>query len=193
MPHCRDLIRMRLLLQIDLLMSRTMRKYPANQFGRSTPARVPSVLCASHGARIILRPITQLHALFGALSQKAIHGFAVRHWITWKTIAQIIELNLRREERSIVFAMASGTSRRAPAIAQADRMPLTVRATEAGQLIEFGVVMHRRKEIQNLPVISRRRSGLHWLPAGSFRGTGNPDRSLDPHSSSRSRCRCSST
>src|SRR5207302_2065094 len=64
------------------------------QLGNQRKLVFDLLLCALHQAGIILRPIAPQNALFGTLSQEAIHGFAVRHWITWKLIAEVIQLKL---------------------------------------------------------------------------------------------------
>ena len=79
------------------------------------------LLCALHQAAIVLWSIASLHAFCNALSQKAIHRLAIRHRIAWKLIAKIAQFKLRREERSTVFSIASGTSRKSAAISRAGR------------------------------------------------------------------------
>src|SRR5260370_27452387 len=59
-------------------------------------------------------------------------------------------------------------------------MPLTIERQKTTGMIEFGMVMHCRKEIQNLPVVRCGVANSIGRQKRELEGTGNPNRRLIP-------------
>src|SRR5260370_37119747 len=86
--------------------------------------------------------------------RKLSHCFSIGHRITWELITKAVQFKLQpRRKVDRVFYRMGYITKESCHLTSLANIALTVHSKKATRMIEFGVVMYRGEEIENLSVI----------------------------------------